>query len=625
MSDIISAPITILNEVISSPVVTASDVVNSSTQELANSTISTPVAVTEDVVNSPIQEAMNAYQLAVAAGYVGTLQEFLNGRISADATLSDNPTFAPSQGATKTYIDAAIADEATARTDTDTTLAAAIASEATARASADTVLATSIASEAATRTSADTALATSIASEATARASADAALAASISSEAATRTSAVTTLTNSITSEATARTSAVTTLTNSITSEATTRSAADTTLTNSITSEATARANADTALAGEVALKAPLASPTFSGSPTTPTPTSPNNDLAIANVKYVNDALASVPAPPMVIVSDTPPSAPEEGWKWFDTESAIESIYYNGYWVSTKEPVAYATDGGTNATEVTAILRDDTSSKLLPTDNDFFTLINSADPNLMTRVSAAGLRKWMGRYTQFGRDLFRNSFTNNFGASTSVPRNNANFGVLDGYITPAQAVAGHYIRFGLLNSNGSLDSLAAQNLVSFTRPWTLYVKVALTMPNNLHFLLGIGAEASGGVPSSRNVVGIQFTSATTARLWRNNGSIETYSDEGTLTNIQTVQDNPSHFHHLWLECLGNGTVELYVDSNPVGAGPLPRPDSPLCSLSGCPAAASGGNSIYANLRVTGLMSGSVRGVMHLADARFIEM
>lgn len=97
MSDIISAPITILNEVISSPVVTASDVVNSSTQELANSTISTPVAVTEDVVNSPIQEAMNAYQLAVAAGYVGTLQEFLNGRISADATLLDNPTFAPSQ------------------------------------------------------------------------------------------------------------------------------------------------------------------------------------------------------------------------------------------------------------------------------------------------------------------------------------------------------------------------------------------------------------------------------------------------------------------------------------------------------------------------------------------------
>lgn len=166
------------------------------------------------------------------------------------------------------------------------TLSASIVSEAATRASADTAeasaRATADSSEASTRATADTTLQSNITSEASTRSTADGlrellvnkdtdgTLAANsdtkYSSQKATKTY--------VDAEATARASA-------ISSEASTRSSADTTLQSNIDAEATTRAAAD-------ALKAPLASPTFTGDPKAPTPSAGDNDTSIATTAFVH-------------------------------------------------------------------------------------------------------------------------------------------------------------------------------------------------------------------------------------------------------------------------------------------------------------------------------------------------
>lgn len=60
----IAAPVTVTEVVIAAPVT------------VENVDIIAPVTVTEVVITAPISEAMNAYQLAVASGFVGSLQDW---------------------------------------------------------------------------------------------------------------------------------------------------------------------------------------------------------------------------------------------------------------------------------------------------------------------------------------------------------------------------------------------------------------------------------------------------------------------------------------------------------------------------------------------------------------------
>ena len=238
--------------------------------------------------------------------------------------------------------------------------------------------------------------------------------------------------------------------------------------------------------------------------------------------------------------------------------------------------------------------------------------------------TSAMTRGLWAAHAHFTRDLFRNATLNASGASAVARRTTAAFQIIDGDISAATAASGHYVRAQFMASPGSLDSAPGARTVSLQRSWLLMVRVALTMPNNLEWLLGVGADATSGVPSSGNVVGVQFTNATTARLWRNNNGAAVFSNTGTLTNIQTSTYNQSHWHYIWLESTGSGTVNLYVASSALGASAAAKPTSPLCTLAGCPTEASTA-PIACLLRATGSMTGSVSGVMFVSDARFIEL
>lgn len=67
-------------------------------------------------------------------------------------------------------------------------------------------------------------------------------------------------------------------------------------ITGAIADEATARSDADSALASAVALKAPLASPAFTGAPTAPTPSAGDNSTKIATTEFVKASMTGLSA-----------------------------------------------------------------------------------------------------------------------------------------------------------------------------------------------------------------------------------------------------------------------------------------------------------------------------------------
>ena len=84
-----------------------------------------------------------------------------------------------------------------------------------------------------------------------------------------------------------------------INTEATTRSTADATLQTNINTETSRAETAE-------ALLAPLDSPTFTGNPTTPTVSYPDDSLSLVNTQYLNTAMSSAPtaSPPEIINID---------------------------------------------------------------------------------------------------------------------------------------------------------------------------------------------------------------------------------------------------------------------------------------------------------------------------------
>ena len=87
------------------------------------------------------------------------------------------------------------------------------------------------------------------------------------------------------------------------------------------------------AIDAELALKAPLASPALTGTPTAPTPPPSYNDTTIATTEYVQTAIAGFGGGASVDVSDTAPSSPSEGNLWFDSSTARFYIYFSSAWI----------------------------------------------------------------------------------------------------------------------------------------------------------------------------------------------------------------------------------------------------------------------------------------------------
>ena len=84
-----------------------------------------------------------------------------------------------------------------------------------------------------------------------------------------------------------------------------------------------------TNLVTDLAAKAPLASPAFTGNPTAPTPTAGDADTSIATTAFVVSAIAAGGGGASVTISDTAPVAPAAGAIWWESDTGRQFIYYN--------------------------------------------------------------------------------------------------------------------------------------------------------------------------------------------------------------------------------------------------------------------------------------------------------
>jgi hypothetical protein len=90
------------------------------------------------------------------------------------------------------------------------------------------------------------------------------------------------------------------------------------------------------AIQTQIDAKAPLSSPTFTGTPTLPTgtiattQTAGNNTTAVATTAFVATAVSGAT---VVVSSATAPVSPTAGLVWFDTSTGASYIYYNSAWV----------------------------------------------------------------------------------------------------------------------------------------------------------------------------------------------------------------------------------------------------------------------------------------------------
>jgi hypothetical protein len=210
---------------------------------------------------------------------------------AAEATLTTNVATNATAIAAETT--RATAAEATLTTNVATN-ATAIAAETTRATAAESILttnvatnATAIAAETTRATAAESILTTNVATNATA-----------IAAETTRATAAESTLTTNVATNATA-----------IAAETTRATAAEATLTTNVATNATAiaaettRATATEALKANatdvttsLALKANLASPTFTGTPTAPTPATADNSTTIATTEYVKNSIVAANA-----------------------------------------------------------------------------------------------------------------------------------------------------------------------------------------------------------------------------------------------------------------------------------------------------------------------------------------
>jgi hypothetical protein len=250
-------------------------------------------------VSTPTQNALDLKANLASPSFTGTVSgitKSMVGLANVDNTTDLNK---PVSTATQTALDLkantvdltaettrATAAEATLTTNVATN-ATAIAAETTRATAAEATLttnvatnATAIAAETTRATAAEATLTTNVATNTTA-----------IAAETTRATAAEATLTTNVATNATA-----------IAAETTRATAAETTLTTNLAAEVT-RATAAEALKANatdvttsLALKANLASPTFTGTPTAPTPATADNSTTIATTEYVKNSIVAANA-----------------------------------------------------------------------------------------------------------------------------------------------------------------------------------------------------------------------------------------------------------------------------------------------------------------------------------------
>ena len=111
-------------------------------------------------------------------------------------------------------------------------------------------------------------------------------------------------------------------------------------------------ANFASTVTTSLGLKAPLADPALTGTPTAPTATSGTNTTQIATTAFVQAAVSGLGGGgASVTVSDAAPSSPSAGDLWFDSANLVLYVYYNdgssSQWVQTN-PSSSGTSGSSS-------------------------------------------------------------------------------------------------------------------------------------------------------------------------------------------------------------------------------------------------------------------------------------
>lgn len=279
------------------------------------------------------------------------LKEDLANKSTNVTTDGTSDTKYPSVKSVKTYVDVSIASSSTA-----------LANEVTRATAAENTIAANLTTETSTRTSADATLTANLATEISNRAAADL-----LKEDLANKSTSVTTdgtsdtkypsvksvktyvdanaasASTALTNEVSRATAAENTIATNLTVETATRTSADATLQTNINAVQTDVDANETAANAALNLKAPLASPTFTGTPLAPTAMVGTNTAQIATAEFVTTAISNAV---MEVADEFTATAAQTSFTLTQTPSTNSKVkmYVNGIRISN---TSYSWDGVT--------------------------------------------------------------------------------------------------------------------------------------------------------------------------------------------------------------------------------------------------------------------------------------
>jgi hypothetical protein len=310
--------------------------VNANTASItANATAIAAEATTARAAEQALTTSVNANTASITANTT-SITSNTNAIAANTASITANANAIAAEATTARAAEQALTTSVNANTASITANATAIAAEATTARAAEQALTTSVNAN----TASITANATAIAAEATTARAAEQALTTNVNAN----TASITANATAIAAEATTARAAEQALTTSVNAN-TASITANTTSITSNTNAIAANTTSITANTASILLKAPIASPAFTGAPTAPTPATNDNSTTLATTEYVKANLATVSAG--TLTGTTLAST--------ITGSSLTSVgtITSGVWSGTAIAIA---NGGTGANSATAAL-----------------------------------------------------------------------------------------------------------------------------------------------------------------------------------------------------------------------------------------------------------------------------
>lgn len=177
-------------------------------------------------------------------------------------------------------------------------------------------------------------------------------------------------------------------------------------------------ANFSSTVTNSLALKAPLADPALTGTPTAPTATSGTNTTQVATTAFVQAAISGLGGGASVTVSDAAPSTPSAGDLWFDSTDLVLYVYYNdgdsSQWVQTNPSGSGSSGGSSGGASVTVSGTAPTS----PTAGDLW--FDDDDLFLYVYVNDGSSSQWVKTNPSGGSSTSTSTWTEKTAAYTAI-------------------------------------------------------------------------------------------------------------------------------------------------------------------------------------------------------------